>query len=90
MKKIIAFAAAIVGLASFAASAQSYAAPSDNLLFAQAQAPQDAPAAKAKKSAKAKKKSDAKSKAAAKSKKTSAKKAAKKKSAAKKAAPPPS
>lgn len=80
MKRIIALAAAAVfGLAAFAASAQSYAPPpSDNLLFAQV--PQDAPAAKAKKASKAKKKSDSKTKSAAKSKKSSAKKAAAKKS----------
>jgi hypothetical protein len=88
MKKIIALAAAAVfGFAAFAASAQPYAAPpSDNLLFAQAQAPQDAPTAKAKKAAKAKKKSDSKTKAAATSKKGGAKKADAKKTAKKKAA----
>ncbi len=99
MRKMIALAAAaVIGLAAFSASAQSYAPPvrpdggasfdargdsparPDNLLFAQAPQPQDATAAKAKKSAKAKKKSDLKSKAAAKSKKSSAKKAAAKKS----------
>ena len=87
MKKIIALAvAAIFGLAAFAASAQSYAPPpSDNLLFAQAQAPQDAPTVKAKKTAKAKKKSDSKTKTAAKSKKGGAKKADAKKTTMKKA-----
>lgn len=103
MKKAFVLATiAVVGLAALTASAQPYAPPpldrgalsdarADNLLFAQAQAPQDAPAARAKTAAKAKKKSDSKTKATAKSKKGGAKKADAKKTAKnkKKAATPP-